>query len=87
MNKMSDVELCAFREQNGAELKHRAYEVRFEQVAGGNMRVRAGLGWNTRLRWRGPRSPKGHVQLTALVPSARCALFGACDKRRYNSQF
>jgi hypothetical protein len=51
MNKMSDVELCAFREQNGAELKHRAYEVRFEQVAGGNMRVRAGSGWNTPLRW------------------------------------
>ncbi len=51
MNKMSDVELCAFREQNGAELKHRAYEVRFEQVAGGNGRVREGSGWNTPLRW------------------------------------
>jgi hypothetical protein len=51
MNKTSDVELCAFREQNGAELKHRAYEVRFEQVAGGNVRVREGSGWNTPLRW------------------------------------
>jgi len=34
MDKMTDDELRAFREQKVAELKHRAYEVRSEQVAG-----------------------------------------------------
>src|SRR5256885_16840573 len=35
MDKMTDDELRAFREQKVAELKHRAHEVRSEQVADG----------------------------------------------------
>jgi hypothetical protein len=35
MDKMTDDELRAFREQKMAELKHRVYEVRSEQVADG----------------------------------------------------
>src|SRR5438309_11807818 len=38
--------------------------------SGGNVRVRAGLGWNTRLRWRWSRNAEGRLRL-----------HGACARR------